>query len=160
MGMDMSDLVRQVGEKLIQNEWMLVTAESCTGGMIGSVCTDMAGSSSWFYGGIISYANQAKQGWLDVQDATLDKYGAVSEQTVRQMCAGAVQSDGQVVIAVSGVAGPGGGSPEKPVGTVYIGWLIPGRKVEVERFQFDGERAQVRSDAVEAALRGVLNRIN
>ena len=129
-------VAQQVGESLQASGLMLVTAESCTGGLIGAACTEIAGSSSWFFGGVISYANDAKIQGLCVKEATLSSFGAVSEQTVKEMCAGALQLGGDVSVAVSGVAGPGGGSPEKPVGCVYIGWQRLGEESRVVRFQF------------------------
>ncbi|MCV2403377.1 CinA family protein [Marinomonas sp. C2222] len=148
-------LATEVGELLKAHNSMLVTAESCTGGLIGATCTEIAGSSSWFYGGVISYANEAKVQGLSVQQDTLASFGAVSEQTVKEMCAGALLLGGDVAIAVSGVAGPGGGSIEKPVGCVYIGWLRKGKAAVVTRFQFEGDRESVREQAVIEALNGL-----
>ncbi|MCW8355233.1 MAG: CinA family protein [Marinomonas sp.] len=148
-------VAQQVGESLQASGLMLVTAESCTGGLIGAACTEIAGSSSWFFGGVISYANDAKIQGLCVKEATLSSFGAVSEQTVKEMCAGALQLGGDVSVAVSGVAGPGGGSPEKPVGCVYIGWQRLGEESRVVRFQFSGDRQAVREATVLAALKGV-----
>jgi nicotinamide-nucleotide amidase len=133
---------------------LLVTAESCTGGLIGSVCTELPGSSAWFYGGVISYANEAKIQGLDVKPETLSSFGAVSEQAVKEMCAGALQLGGSLSVAVSGVAGPEGGSLEKPVGCVYIGWQLIGEEAKVVRHQFSGDRQAVREAAVLAALEG------
>ncbi|MEP0072988.1 MAG: CinA family protein, partial [Marinomonas sp.] len=116
---NMAQVAQKVGEQLQQKGYLLVTAESCTGGLIGAVCTEVAGSSAWFYGGIISYANEVKMQGLAVKEETLAAFGAVSEQTVREMCAGALHLGGNISVAVSGVAGPTGGSAEKPVGCVY-----------------------------------------
>ncbi|MDB4837162.1 CinA family protein [Marinomonas sp.] len=148
-------LAQEVGERLKAHKSMLVTAESCTGGLIGATCTEIAGSSAWFYGGVISYANEAKMQGLSVKADTLSSFGAVSEQTVQEMCAGALQLGGDVSVAVSGVAGPEGGSEEKPVGCVYIGWQRRGRAAKVTRFQFTGDRKEVRELTVLEALRGV-----
>lgn len=152
---NMTQVAQKVGEQLQQKGYLLVTAESCTGGLIGAVCTEVAGSSAWFYGGVISYANEAKMQGLAVKEETLAAFGAVSEQTVREMCAGALYLGGNVSIAVSGVAGPTGGSAEKPVGCVYIGWQIAGQEAKVVRHQFSGGRQEVREATVLAALEGV-----
>ena len=152
----LKDLVKQVAKRLTERQYQLVTAESCTGGLIGAYCTEMAGSSRWFFGGVISYANEAKMAALDVSEATLNTEGAVSASTVRQMCAGALVLGGNVAVAVSGVAGPSGGSLEKPVGCVYIAWQVKGQKVIVERCQFEGTRRAIRREALARALEGIL----
>ncbi|MBR7889076.1 CinA family protein [Marinomonas sp. A79] len=151
----MTQIAEQVGEQLQAKGLMLVTAESCTGGLIGAVCTEVSGSSSWFFGGVISYANQAKIQGLSVRLETLEAFGAVSEQTVTEMCAGALALGGDIAVAVSGVAGPNGGSVEKPVGCVYIGWQQRGCDAKTMRFQFLGDRQSVREATVLAALNGV-----
>ena len=151
----MTRVAEQAGQLLLDKGYMLVTAESCTGGLIGAVCTEISGSSVWFFGGVISYANEAKMRGLSVKEETLSSFGAVSEQTVREMCAGALQLGGDISVAVSGVAGPNGGSPEKPVGCVFIGWQCLGKEARVERFQFSGDRQAVREATVLAALIGV-----
>ncbi|WP_137170354.1 CinA family protein [Marinomonas sp. FW-1] len=157
---EMTRAAEEAGHVLLEKGCMLVTAESCTGGLIGAVCTQVPGSSSWFFGGVISYANEAKMQGLSVAEETLLTFGAVSEQTVREMCAGALQLGGNISVAVSGVAGPGGGSEEKPVGCVYIGWQLLGQEAKVERFQFSGDRQAVREATVFAALRGVKALLN
>jgi nicotinamide-nucleotide amidase len=151
-------LVQQVAETLGQREWQLITAESCTGGLIGAMCTDLPGSSAWFYGGVTCYANEVKQRVLNVTGSTLMEFGAVSEETVMQMCAGALTIGGDIAVAVSGVAGPDGGTPDKPVGCVYIGWQIRGKAAEVVRYQFDGDRDAVRLATVAEALTGIVSR--
>ncbi|MDP5055290.1 MAG: CinA family protein [Marinomonas hwangdonensis] len=151
----LTDLAQEVGNILEAKGYLLVTAESCTGGLIGAVCTEIAGSSAWFYGGVISYANEAKMQGLAVQAETLSAFGAVSEQTVREMCSGALQLGGDIAVAVSGVAGPAGGSAEKPVGCVYIGWQLRGEPAKVVRHHFPGDRSQVREMTVLAALQGI-----
>lgn len=119
------ELVRQLAAKLTEKGWMLATAESCTGGMIAAACTDLAGSSQWFERGFVTYSNEAKTEMLGVPAELIAKHGAVSEEVVRAMAEGAIRhSRAQVSIAVTGVAGPGGGSAEKPVGTVWVGWCI------------------------------------
>ena len=156
----MTQSADQVGEMLKAKDLLLVTAESCTGGLIGAVCTGVAGSSSWFFGGVISYANEAKIQGLSVKAETLSVFGAVSEQTVKEMCAGALQLGGDLSVAVSGVAGPSGGSAEKPVGCVYIGLQLTGRPVKVTRYQFSGNRQAIREATVLAALQGVKEMLN
>lgn len=151
----LANLAQEVGNILQAKGYLLVTAESCTGGLIGAVCTEVAGSSAWFYGGVISYANEAKMQGLAVQAETLSDFGAVSEQTVREMCSGALQFGGDIAVAVSGVAGPAGGSAEKPVGCVYIGWQLRGEPAKVVRHQFPGDRRKVREMTVLAALQGI-----
>ncbi|TBR43569.1 CinA family protein [Marinomonas agarivorans] len=146
----------QIGQKLSETEEMLITAESCTGGLIGATCTEIAGSSQWFYGGIISYDNEAKKRLLQVKEKTLISEGAVSTATVEQMCQGALQHGGDISIAVSGIAGPAGGSIEKPVGTVVIGCMHKNVEPKVATFHFDGDRLQIRQQAVFKALEMVL----
>lgn len=150
----------QASQLLQAQNLQLVTAESCTGGLIGAVCTELAGSSAWFFGGVMSYANEAKERALGVRPTTLAAHGAVSEATVREMCQGALALGGQVAVAVSGVAGPGGGSVEKPVGCVYIGWQRLGSDAIVTRFQFSGDRQAVREQTVLSALQGISQVLN
>lgn len=155
----MNDLIEQLAEQLLQNQWMMVTAESCTGGLVAKLCTDPPGSSRWFFGGLVTYDNQAKRAWLGVREETLRLHGAVSEQTVREMAEGALaKSQAQVSVSISGIAGPTGGTPEKPVGTVWIGWCVAG-ETGAQCFHFDGDRAAIRQQAAQAALQGVLARL-
>lgn len=139
---------------LLQNKQLkLVTAESCTGGMISSACTDLAGSSTWFERGFVTYSNEAKTELLGVDAALIEAHGAVSEQVARAMAFGAVRhSQAQVSIAVTGVAGPSGGSAAKPVGTVWFGFSVQG-VLHSEMVRFDGDRAAVRQQTVLHALR-------
>lgn len=141
----------------------VTTAESCTGGWIAKAITDIPGSSSAFSYGIVSYSNGAKESLLGVQNSTLAEHGAVSTQVVRQMAEGALQLSGaDVAVAVSGVAGPDGGTDEKPVGTVCFAWAVrkkSGIAVDGEQQRFDGNRNEVRVQTVAQALRGVLDRI-
>ena len=131
---------------------MMATAESCTGGLIAGACTDLSGSSNWFERGFVTYSNEAKTEMLGVDAALIAAHGAVSEQVARAMAEGAVaRSNAQVAVAVTGVAGPTGGSPEKPVGTVWFGWSVDGH-VRTERRRFDGDRAAVRAATVHYAL--------
>ncbi len=132
--------------------WMLATAESCTGGLIAAACTDLSGSSAWFERGFVSYANAAKQELLGVPPALITTHGAVSEPVARAMVQGALErSPARVAMAVTGVAGPTGGSADKPVGTVWFGWNIDG-EVSTERRVFPGDRAAVRTATVLHAL--------
>lgn len=156
---EMTQAAQRAATALQDCDWQLVTAESCTGGLIGAVCTELSGSSAWFFGGVISYANEAKENALSVQHSTLESEGAVSAQTVKEMCAGALLLGGDMAVAVSGVAGPTGGSKEKPVGCVYIAWKIRDQDAEAMRFQFSGDRQSVREATVITALEGVVERI-
>ena len=137
---------------MLKHRWMLATAESCTGGLIAGACTDLAGSSAWFERGFVTYSNAAKTEQLGVDATLIGTYGAVSEPVVRAMVLGALQhSRAQVAVAVTGVAGPSGGSADKPVGTVWFGWATPaGVHTEVQHFA--GDRAAVRAATVHHAL--------
>jgi nicotinamide-nucleotide amidase len=157
----MDELARQVGYALKSHGLMLVTAESCTGGGVAQAITEVAGSSSWFERGFITYSNLAKQQMLRVSESTLKQYGAVSEATVRAMVEGAlVNSAAQVALAVSGIAGPDGGTPDKPVGTVWFAWGIKSGETHAQRHYIEGDRAEVRAKAVIIALQGVVNILN
>ena len=141
-----------VADLLVKNGWLLATAESCTGGMIAAACTDLAGSSNWFERGFVTYSNAAKTELLGVDAAWIEQHGAVSETVARAMALGAIaHSKAQVSVAVTGVAGPGGGSADKPVGTVWLGWSVAGL-VTSERMLFEGDRAAVRAATVQHAL--------
>lgn len=145
-------LARSTGTWLSERGWMLSTAESCTGGWISTVVTDIAGSSAWFERGFVTYSNEAKHDMLGVQAGTLARDGAVSEATVREMAAGALKaSRAQVALAVSGVAGPGGGSADKPVGTVCFAWATANGVVS-ETLHLNGDRHAVRLQTVRHAL--------
>ncbi len=134
----------------------LVTAESCTGGWIAKTVTDIAGSSDWFDCGIVAYSYEAKQAMLGVRPETLEVHGAVSRETVIEMVSGAlVHSGASVAVAVTGIAGPGGGSADKPVGTVWIGWKRRGGYAKAQLFHFDGDRDDVRRQTVAASLEGL-----
>ncbi len=150
-------LSEKLGEILKQKGAVLVTAESCTGGGIASAITDIAGSSEWFDRAFVTYSNQAKMEMLGVTEESLTQYGAVSQQVVKEMAAGALKnSPGNVAISVSGIAGPGGGSAEKPVGTVWFGWQLPGGEKIQQVECFAGDRAQVRAQSVQYALEELL----
>ncbi len=159
--MAMDNLAKQVGEALKAHGMMLATAESCTGGGIAQALTDISGSSAWFERGFVTYANAAKVEMLGVRQATLDAHGAVSEATVREMAAGALEhSHADIALAVSGIAGPTGGTPEKPVGTVWFGWALRDGEVYARLYHLEGDRAAVRDQSVRIALEGVLNLLN
>ncbi len=142
-----------VADLLLKHQLKLATAESCTGGLIAATCTDLSGSSAWLERGFVTYSNEAKTEMLGVDAALIARDGAVSESVVRAMAEGArTHSRAHVALAVTGVAGPTGGSPAKPVGTVWFGWATPGGLVsEVQHFA--GDRAEVRAAAVHHALR-------
>ena len=147
--------VQALAEMLTARNLRVVTAESCTGGGIASALTDVAGSSSWFECGFVTYSNEAKSRYLDVSPLVIEEFGAVSEQTVREMVAGAVNNSlGDLAVAVSGIAGPGGGSQEKPVGTVWFAWGNEDQQI-TECCLFDGDRESVREQAVLHGIRGL-----
>jgi nicotinamide-nucleotide amidase len=151
-----NDKVLRLAQALRDKGWMLATAESCTGGLIAAACTDIAGSSDWFERGFVTYSNQAKTDLLDVDAALIEANGAVSEVVARAMAFGAVRhSRAQVGIAVTGVAGPGGGSPDKPVGTVWFGFMVD-RLLASEMRRFEGDRAAVRAATVQHALQRLI----
>jgi len=157
----MDILAAQVGGLLKAHGLKLVTAESCTGGGVAYTITDVAGSSAWFERGFITYSNLAKQQMLGVSEAALNQYGAVSEAAVREMVAGALaNSAAQVALAVSGIAGPEGGTPDKPVGTVWFAWGIKQGATHARRYQIGGNRAEVRAQAVRIAMQGVVDTLN
>ena len=141
-----------VADLMLQKGWLLATAESCTGGLISAACTDLAGSSNWFERGFVTYSNAAKTELLGVDAALIAAHGAVSEEVARAMAAGAIaRSRAQVAVAVTGVAGPTGGSRAKPVGTVWFGFMLNGQ-LSSEVQHFDGDRAAVRLATVQHAL--------
>ena len=148
----MARLVEDLATALLARGWMLATAESCTGGLIAGACTDLAGSSNWLERGFVSYSNAAKSELLGVDAALIARHGAVSEPVARAMAQGALQhSKAQCALAVTGIAGPGGGSADKPVGTVWFAWATPDG-VSSEMQLFEGDRAQVRSATVQHSL--------
>ena len=149
-------LAVDLGERLRAGRHMLVSAESCTGGWIAKTVTDIAGSSDWFDCGMAAYSYEAKQALLGVRPQTLETHGAVSRETVIEMVSGAlVNSGASIAVAVTGIAGPGGGSEDKPVGTVWIGWKRRGGYAKAEVFNFEGDREAVRRQTVAAALIGL-----
>ena len=150
-------LVDSLAATLISKGWQMATAESCTGGWIAKCCTDLAGSSAWFERGFITYSNESKIDMLGVSPETLNLQGAVSFAVAREMAEGARRISGcEVSVAVTGIAGPDGGSADKPVGTVWFAWSMAGRESWCERKQFSGNRASVRLATVAHALRIML----
>ncbi|NLZ47739.1 MAG: nicotinamide-nucleotide amidohydrolase family protein [Clostridiales bacterium] len=148
----MDSIEKVVGELLVNKKMTISTAESCTGGLISATLVNYPGISAVLTHGIVTYSNEAKMQLLGVSEKTLEKYGAVSEETAREMVEGLIKLTGtRVGISVTGIAGPGGGSKEKPVGLVYAGLYIDG-KVEVKKFNFSGDRQEVRNKTVVAVL--------
>jgi nicotinamide-nucleotide amidase len=153
-------LAKQVGKALKSRGMMLATAESCTGGGIAQTITKVAGSSDWFDRGFVTYSNMSKEEMLGVSPDTMKKHGAVSEVTAREMAEGALQySRSQVTLAVTGIAGPAGGTPEKPVGTVWFAWVSKG-KTKAVCHHLSGDRDAIRVKATRIALQGVLDLLN
>jgi len=149
-----------VGGRLEAAGATLVAAESCTGGWVGQAVTAVAGSSAWFERGFVTYSNEAKQEMLGVREATIARHGAVSQETAREMAAGALaRSRGTIAVAITGVAGPGGGTAAKPVGMVCFAWAR-GDDVRAETHHFEGDRDSVRRQAVIRALQGVVERLD
>lgn len=147
----------ELSDKLLEREWLLATAESCTGGWLAKSCTDLAGSSAWFERGFVTYTNLSKNEMLGVDMALIEKHGAVSEETVGAMAAGTLEhSPAHIAVAISGIAGPGGGTEAKPVGTVCFGWMLREGERVVKMAHFDGDREAVRRQAVEYALDGLI----
>lgn len=152
-------LCRLLADLMLEKRFYLATAESCTGGLIAAGCTDLAGSSQWFDRGFVTYSNAAKMDMLGVDAGLITEFGAVSEPVAAAMAQGAVaHSLAQVSVAVTGVAGPAGGSAEKPVGTVWIGWCVNGQ-TRTQLCHFDGDRATVRALTVQQALQGLVERL-
>jgi nicotinamide-nucleotide amidase len=152
----MRALATRVGRRLKAKKRRLASAESCTGGWVAQAVTSVAGSSAWFERGFVTYSNEAKRELLGVKAATLRKHGAVSEETAREMARGALaRSKGNLALAVTGIAGPGGGSPDKPVGTVCFAWYYE-KRLRSETRRFSGDRESVRRKSVIRALEGVL----
>lgn len=157
----MDVLAAQVGGVLRSHGLKLVTAESCTGGGAAAAVTNIAGSSAWFERGFVTYSNLSKQQMLGVSPLTLAQHGAVSEFTVREMVEGALRhSEAQVALAISGIAGPDGGTQDKLVGTVWFAWGIKHNGVIAQRHHLLGNRAEVRAQAVRVALQGVIDLLN
>ncbi|HZF19635.1 MAG TPA: CinA family protein [Burkholderiales bacterium] len=158
--MRLGPLARRVGARLRERGLVLATAESCTGGWIAQAVTSIAGSSEWFERGFVTYSNESKKEMLGVRAATLARHGAVSEETAREMASGALKhSRAQVAVAVTGVAGPGGGTRKKPIGLVCFAWAAKRHAPESVVLRFRGGRESVRRQSVAAALRGLLDRL-
>jgi nicotinamide-nucleotide amidase len=157
VGANALQLAADVGRALGARRWRLSTAESCTGGLVAGAVTSIAGSSDWFERGFVTYSNAAKHEMLGVAAELIAAHGAVSEPVAQAMVEGATARSGaQCALSVTGVAGPGGGTPAKPVGTVCFGWLVPGRAPVVATRHFPGDREAVRVASVDAALAGLL----
>ena len=158
-----SMLVAQLADALLARRWRLACAESCTGGLIAAACTERAGSSEWFERGVVSYSNEAKVALLGVPASLIAAHGAVSEAVARAMAEGIARSSGaDLAVSVTGIAGPSGGTPAKPVGTVWFGFALRRDgvvEVQAEHHRFDGDRAQVRRASVRHALQGLLQRL-
>ena len=154
---DLDSLATQLHQLLIKNKLMVSTAESCTGGWVAKVLTDIAGSSTTFERGFVTYSNDSKRDMLGVNSQTLESHGAVSEQTVIEMAQGALKnSRASLSMAVSGIAGPSGGSKEKPVGTVWFAWSKAGQPTKAQAHQFAGDRKSVRHQSVKQGLLGLI----
>ena len=159
MSDDSLALAQRLGRALAERRWTAATAESCTGGLIAGAITDVAGSSAWFDRGFVTYSNEAKSEMLGVRAETLAAHGAVSEATAQEMAAGALARSGaDIVVAVTGIAGPTGGSPGKPVGLVCFAWARRGGRVDARTLHLAGDRAAVRAAAVATALEGLISR--
>jgi len=153
-------LAARVGERLKEKGLMLATAESCTGGWVAQAVTSISGSSDWFERGFVTYSNDAKRDMLGVGAETLAARGAVSEETAREMAAGALgRSRASAALAVTGVAGPTGGTRDKPVGMVCFAWALRDRAIESETRRFEGDREAVRRQSVQHSLQGLLERL-
>lgn len=160
MNSELEELSEQLGARLLERGEWLVTAESCTGGWVAQTVTAIAGSSGWFDRGFVTYSNAAKRDMLGVPETTLDRHGAVSEATARAMAIGALEhSRGDWSVAITGIAGPSGGTPDKPVGTVCFAWAWRAGGCEAQTCHFPGGRTEVRALSVRHALRGLLVRL-
>jgi len=156
MDNELFELAQRLGTILKSKDKKIATAESCTGGWIAQIITEVSGSSAWFDRGFVTYSNAAKVQMLGVKPETLDKYGAVSAQTATEMVTGALaHSDADCAIAVTGIAGPDGGSAEKPVGTVFIAWAYKNQEVKIVQKKFTGNRHRIRRQTVKIALEGL-----
>ena len=149
-------LILSIAPELIKQRRVISSAESCTGGWVAKSVTDFDGSSQWFDSAIVTYSNKAKVELLGVQQQSLDTHGAVSQPVVKEMVLGLLdRCNANIGVSISGIAGPGGGSDDKPVGTVWLAWATPGVLIEAARFKFKGDRNQVRMQAVVEAFKGV-----
>lgn len=161
MNNEIETLVKELSRQITGTGQIVVTAESLTGGMISAALTSISGSSSWFERGFVTYTNEAKHEMLDVPQSILDRFSAVSTQTVSQMLEGALnKSNGTMAVAVSGIAGPTGEMPGRPVGTVFIGWKRKDEMAEVARYHFDGDRQSVREQTTAVAIKGLIEMLD
>jgi nicotinamide-nucleotide amidase len=155
---ELRDLAGQLGECMTSKGMKLASAESCTGGWLAKIITDIPGSSAWFVGSVVSYSNEAKQSLLGVSADTLAEFGAVSGDTVLEMSDGLfAQTDADVAVSISGIAGPDGGSDDKPVGLVWLSWGKRDKSVFANAFNFDGNREEVRRQSIKQALENLLD---
>lgn len=161
MNKEIASLVAELSKRINGTGNIVVTAESLTGGMISAALTSIPGASDWFERGFVTYTNEAKHQMLGVPQSILDRFTAVSTETVSQMLEGAIKnSGGTMAVAVSGIAGPGGELPGKPVGTVFIGWKRRDEMAEVARYHFEGNRESVREQTVAAAIKGLVDMLD
>ena len=152
--------IQALAATLLEKKLLLATAESCTGGGVAHACTELAGSSEWFIGGFVTYSNEAKTRMIGVPVEMIVEHGAVSEPVARAMAEGVLtHSEATISVSITGVAGPGGGSAEKPVGTVWFAWAVQGRATLSERSLFSGDRASVREQSVAHAIQGLLGAV-
>jgi nicotinamide-nucleotide amidase len=155
---DITVMAQDMGRVARRRNVMIATAESCTGGGVAAAITRISGSAKWFDRGFVTYHNLAKQQMLGVREATLHRYGAVSEAVARQMAAGALRrSQADIAVSVTGIAGPTGGTKDKPVGTVWFAWAAKGNPVQARMFRFKGDRYEVRRQTVAVALQGIMD---
>ncbi len=155
---ELRDLAEQLGTCLTETGLKLASAESCTGGWLAKIVTDIPGSSEWFIGSVVSYSNEAKHDLLGVNEITLNEFGAVSGETVLEMSDGVFShTDADVVVSISGIAGPGGGSDDKPVGLVWLSWGKRDKSVFATPFNFDGDREDIRKQSIKQALNNLLD---
>jgi nicotinamide-nucleotide amidase len=158
LDIQLDDIIAIMAKTLLAKRWRLSTAESCTGGLVSASITALAGSSEWFERGYITYSNQAKSEDIDVSQNLIEQYGAVSDQVARAMALGAKQNSGSdIALSITGIAGPTGGSPEKPVGTVCFAWVLTNDQMISETKHFEGNRQQIRQQACDFSLRKLLS---
>lgn len=158
MGIDFTSIAQQVGNILQKKKLRLATAESCTGGWVAQIITSVAGSSNWFERGFVTYSNLAKQEMLGVSEDTLEQFGAVSKNTAQEMAKGVLNnSSADVGLSVTGIAGPGGALPDKPVGTVYFAWAATNGAMDIQHCCFLGDRLAIRQQSVQQALQGLVD---
>ena len=155
---DLHEITQALARVLIKNNWHLSTAESCTGGLVAASITELAGSSDWFERGYVTYSNQSKSEDIDVSQNLIEQHGAVSDQVARAMALGAKQNSGSdLSLSITGIAGPTGGSPEKPIGTVCFAWALANDQIVSETKYFEGNRQQIRQQACDFSLRKLLD---